>query len=140
MRCEDCGALIKQIHDAVNKRVNNMLRENGLTFTQIRVLMELGEHGGEAVSLKELERFFRVAQPTVVGIVRRLEAKGLVESFTSPDDNRVKLVKLAESGIQFREMNARAIDEMENRLTSALTESERLEFLRMLRTVRESIK
>jgi DNA-binding MarR family transcriptional regulator len=117
-----------------------MLRENGLTFTQIRVLMELGEHNGEPVSLKELERLFYVAQPTVVGIVRRLEAKGLVEGFTSPDDNRVKLVGLTEFGRQFREMNARAIDEMENRLTSALTESERLEFLRMLRTVHESIK
>jgi DNA-binding MarR family transcriptional regulator len=102
--------------------------------------MELGEHSGEAVSLKDLERLFHVAQPTVVGIVRRLEAKGLVEGFASPEDNRVKLVKLTESGGQFREANMRAIDEMENRLTSALTESERLEFLRMLRSVRESIK
>ncbi|MDR1589747.1 MAG: MarR family transcriptional regulator [Oscillospiraceae bacterium] len=140
MRRETCGNLIKQIHDAVGKRVNNLLREDGLTFTQIRVLMELGEHGGEAVSLKELERLFHVAQPTIVGTVRRLEAKGLVEGFISPEDNRVKLVKLTESGGQFREANMRAIDEMENRLTSALTESERLEFLRMLRTVHESIK
>ena len=140
MRCDGYGLLIKQIHDAVGKRVNNSLRENDLTLTQVRVLMELGEGGGGATPLKELERRFHVAQSTVVGIVRRLEEKGLVESLTARDDNRVKLIKLTPEGEGFRETHALAIDEMEKRITSRLTEDERRDLLRVLRAVYESVK
>ena len=33
--------LLKQIHDAVEKEMNNRLRENSLTFTQLGMLREL---------------------------------------------------------------------------------------------------
>ena len=72
-----CGLLIKQIHDAIGKHVNNELREKELTLSQVRVLMELGDNSGGAMPLKELERRLHVAQPTVVGIVHRLEEKGV---------------------------------------------------------------
>jgi DNA-binding MarR family transcriptional regulator len=140
MRCESCGFLIKQIHDAVGKRVNNELRANNLTLTQVRVLMELWEEGGGSIALKELERRFRVAQSTVVGIVHRLEVKGFVEGFTAPDDNRVKLVKLTPEGKKFREKHIRAINEMEKQLISCLSADERRDFLRMLHIVNENAK
>ncbi len=140
MKRESCGLLIKQIHDAVGKHVNNMLREKDLTLAQVRVLMELGNSGGAAVPLKTLERRFHVAQPTVVGVVRRLEAKGLVEGFPDPEDSRVKLVRLTPEGDKFREDNMRAIEETEKRLLSNLTEAEQRELLRMLRTVYDNIK
>jgi DNA-binding MarR family transcriptional regulator len=140
MRHENCGVLIKQIHDAVSKRVNNTLRENGLTLSQMRLLMELGEGGGAAKPLKELERLFGVAQSTIAGIVGRLEAKGFVAGFTAPDDNRVKLVKLTLAGEQLRENNMRTIERMENRMIAGLTETERLEFMRALRVVCKNVK
>jgi DNA-binding MarR family transcriptional regulator len=140
MQHENHGLLIKQIHDAFGKRVNNALREDGLTLTQMRMLMELGENGGTAMPLKELEWRFGVAQPTVVGIVQRLESKGLVAGFAAPEDNRVKLVELTPAGEQFCENSVRAIKEMENRMTARLTEAERRDLLRMLRTVYENIK
>lgn len=140
MQRETCAVLIKQIHDAVGKHVNNALREKDLTMAQVRVLMELGDDDGTAKSLKELERRFRVAQPTVVGVVRRLEAKGLVRGFSDPEDNRVKLVKLTPEGERFREANMREIEEMEKQLLSPLTEEEQRDFLRILRTVYNSIK
>jgi DNA-binding MarR family transcriptional regulator len=140
MQRENYGLLIKQIHDAVGKRANNALRADGLTLTQMRVLTELGENGGGAMPLKELERRFGVAQSTVVGIVRRLEAKGFLYGFTDPEDNRVKLVGLTPAGEQFHENSAQAINEMETRMTARLTEAERRDLLRMLRTVYENVK
>ena len=140
MRHETCGLLIKMIHDSVRKRLDNSLREKDLTLAQVRVLMELGGNSSEAKSLKELERRFRVAQSTIVGIISRLEAKGFVQGFTAPDDNRVKLVKLTPDGEKFREANIREVEEMEEKLVSNLTEFEQQDFLRMLRTVYESIR
>ena len=140
MRPETCGLLIKKIHDAVRKNLDNSLRDKDLTLAQIHVLMVLGDDGANAMPLKELERRFRVAQSTIVGIISRLEAKGFVQGSTDPDDNRVKLVELTPEGEKFREANIREVEEMENRLMSRLTEQEKQEFLRMLRDVYESVQ
>ena len=140
MQCDTCGMLIKKIHDAVGKHINNSLRENDLTHTQVRVLMELGDDRADAMSMKELERRFNVAQSTIVGVVRRLEAKKLVRGFTAPGDNRVKLVSLTPEGEDFRKKNMREIEEMEERLLSRLTEEDKQAFLRMLLTVYNNVK
>ena len=139
MQKDSCGLMIKKIHEAVRKRVDNSLREKDLTLTQIHVLMVLGGEGGEAKSLKELERRFQVAQSTIVGIIGRLETKGFVQGFTAPDDNRVKLVKLTPEGERFREANIKEVEEMEQRLLSNLTNEEKEEFLRMLLLVYDSV-
>ena len=52
----------------------------------------------------------------------------------------MKIVKLTPDGEKFRETNACAIDEMEKKLLSRLAETEQRDFLRMLRTVYESVK
>ena len=140
MKHETCGLLIKQIHDTVRKHLDNSLREKELTLAQVRVLMELGEGEGYTKSLKELERRFNFAQSTIVGIVCRLEAKGFVQGFAAPGDNRVKLVKLTPEGEKFREASIREVEEMEERLISCLTEAEQQDFLRMLRAVHGNIK
>ena len=135
-----CGLLIKQIHDATRKHVDNSLRKKGLTLAQGRVLMVLGEEGGSAIALKELERRFHVAQSTIAGLVQRLEAKGFVEGVTASGDNRVKLVRLTPAGEQFHKANIKEIVEIEQRLLSPLTGQEQEDFLRMLRTVFDGIK
>ncbi len=140
MQRGSCGMLIKQIYDAIGKHVNNALRKNDLTLAQVRLLMELGEDSSAAKSLKELERRFQVSQPTIAGIVRRLEAKGLLHGFTSAEDNRVKLVKLTPEGEVLRQANMREIDEMERRLVLCLSEEEQADLLRMLQIVYKNVK
>jgi len=140
MQRDTCGLLIKKIHDAVGRHVNNALRERGLTLAQVRVLMELRKDEGTAKPLKELERRFHVAQPTVAGVVHRLEAKGLVRSCSDPEDSRVKLVHLTPEGEKFLNANMREIEEMEKRLVKHLTETEQQELLRMLHTVYDNVK
>ena len=140
MKQDSCGFLLKQIHDAIRKRVDNRLRENGLTMTQVRLLMELGDSEDDALSLKELERHFRVAQSTIVGIVLRLEAKGFVQGYVASDDSRVKLVRLTPEGAAIREAHKKEIDELEELLVSGLTEREGLDLLRMLHNVYERIR
>ena len=51
-----CGALLKQIHDGLEKRANNSLRSQGLTMSQVSVLIELYFSPGKQMALKELER------------------------------------------------------------------------------------
>ncbi|MCL2126386.1 MAG: MarR family transcriptional regulator [Oscillospiraceae bacterium] len=140
MQKESCGLLIKQIHDTIRRQADNSLRAKGLTLTQLRVLMELGEDGSDAKPLKELERRFNVAQSTIVGIVHRLEAKGFVHATVAPDDNRVKLVKLTPDGEMFRKTTISEVEQSETHMLSGLTDVEQQYFIRMLRIVYDTIQ
>ncbi len=62
-------------------------------------MTELVNNGKETVSLKEIEGFLGVAQPTAAGIVKRME-KNLVSSYQAADDRRVKMIRITEEGRQ----------------------------------------
>ena len=79
-----CGLLIKQLHDALEKRANNALRSQDLTLTQGTALMALDALDGGTASLKELEQALHIAQSTTVGIVARLEQKNWLKVLSAP--------------------------------------------------------
>ena len=137
---ETCAALIKQINDALEKQANNTLREDDLTMMQVAVLIELDGAEGGTLSMKELEHKFGVAQPTMVGIVKRLQQKGMVDSMTSRSDRRVKLVCLTREGTQKCKRGYLHMENAEDGLLSALDAAEREQFRLMLEKVRASLK
>lgn len=136
---KSCGLLVKQIHDELEKQSNNALRSSDLTLAQMGALLELRGRAEKQMSLKELERSLRVAQSTAAGIVSRLEQKGFVEAFGDPDDRRVKLVRITETGEHCCRSADRSMAETENRLLSGLTETERSILLSLLEKVRDSL-
>ena len=127
-----CGALIKQIHDELEKKANALLRQQDLTLSQMNVLMELEAAPGHQLSLKELEGLLHVAQSTAAGIVARLEHKGFVESFTDENDRRAKKVSITPSGMVCCQNAASHIQDMESQLLSGLTEPEKILFRDLL--------
>lgn len=135
---KDCGALLKQINDELEKNANNALRSQDLTLSQIGALLELYYGEGHEMPLKELERKLHVAQSTTAGIVSRLERKGLVESFGDLQDRRVKMVRLTKTGLERVQASASHRLQAEEKLLSGLTETERTIFFALLKKVRDS--
>ncbi len=130
-----CGALIKQIHDELEKKANALLRQQELTLSQMNVLMELEAAPNHQLSLKELEGLLHVAQSTAAGIVVRLGQKGFVESFTDAGDRRVKMVSITPSGMACCQNAASDVKDMEEQLLSGLTEPEKILFRDLLEKV-----
>lgn len=130
-----CGILIKQICDSIAKVSNNELREKDLTLSQLRYLGYIYESSAKKVPFKELEAYFDVAQPTVVGILRRLEQKGLVKAEQSDTDMRAKTVCITEKGKAVYEESEVRRNEMEEMLLVSLNEDERLQFEEFLQRV-----
>ena len=130
-----CGALIKKVHDEIEKKANALLRQQDLTLSQMNVLMELEASPNHQLTLKELEGLLHVAQSTAAGIVVRLEQKGFAESFTDESDRRVKKVMLTPAGLQCCKNAASDVKEIEAKLLSGLTEAEKLLFLDLLEKV-----
>ena len=135
-----CGALLKQINDIMEKNANNALREQDLTISQSGVLVLLDNEESKTLSFKELEKKFGVAQPTMVGILRRLEQKNLIEVLTDSDDKRIKKAHLTESGVAKCKEGYKHMSMAEELLLSGLSEKEKAEFLRMLIKIRNAME
>lgn len=118
------GLLIKQLHDTLEKQANNSLRADDITMMQIAVLLAVSQAVGQSMSMKELERHFSVAQPTMTGIVKRLTAKGLLEQLASPEDKRIKIVKITEEGIAACEKAAISMNTTEEQILKGFTQEE----------------
>lgn len=135
----DCGFLIKHINDALQRDANNALRAKNLTLGQISVLLQLADAPEREMTLKALEKYLQVAQSTAAGIIVRLEQKGFVEGFDSPEDKRIKMVRLTEKGLACCADSRIHMQQTEERLLAGLTETERIVFAALLKKVSENL-
>lgn len=136
----DCGILIKQINDCLARRANNDLRTSGATLSQIRFMEYIWQKGNNSVPFKEFEAQFKVAQPTVVGIIHRMEKNGLVIIEASDVNGKAKTVRLSAKGLQFHEEAEQHKEEAENMLTAPLTKDERIVLIQLLQKINNGLK
>ena len=135
----DCGALLKQINDIMERNVNNTLRKEGLTLTQSGVLISLDQKECKRATFKELEKEFNVSQPTMLGIIKRLEQKNYLEILCDDDDKRIKIAKLTDSSKEKCKVGYKHMEDSEKFLLQSLSKSEQSDFSVLLKKVRDSI-
>lgn len=138
MHRDHCAAMLRQIHCAMEKRINNAMRADDLTHAQLCLVFALIEKEQGCCPLKQVEKLLRVAQSTTVGIVRRAEEKGLVECFPDPDDRRSKSVRVTRRGHDLYRDTQDKMEKNEELLLTALTPEERDTFRALLTKVRNS--
>lgn len=81
---------------AVTSHYRPMLDELGLTYPQYLVMLALWEDG--ELSMKDLGERLRLDSGTLTPLLKRLEARGLVERRRSVQDERSVLVTPTEAG------------------------------------------
>ena len=69
------GFVVKQINNIYEKEFNNQLRGLGITASQAAVLDYLFNSSKEAVNQKDIEKALSLKNPTVTGILKRLDVK-----------------------------------------------------------------
>lgn len=135
----DCGALIKRINDTLEKNANNELQTQNITFFQFKMLLALLFSENGSARLKELERFFGVAQSTAAGVAVRLEKKGLIDSCPDLHDRRVKRVQITQSGRTLCQNHREAMRQAEANLLRALSREEQEQLRQLLLKVYHSL-
>lgn len=138
MQKETYGIFIHQIHNTLEKSMNNQLRKKGLTLSQMNVLLTLVSVPEKRLSFKELEKRLTLAQSTTAGLISRLEQKGLVAVLGDKDDKRVKYVEITALGTKYCEDAKLEMNDTEEKLVSCLTETERKTFLSLLKKVNDT--
>lgn len=116
--------LVKQVCDALEREVNNAVRAQGLTYSQIQFLLRLSETDGETLALKALESRLGVSQATIAGLAKRLEGKGFIVLLDDATDKRVKHAHLTALGAAKCDEAHEHMDAIESKLTRGLTDIE----------------
>ncbi len=135
-----CGALLKQINDFMEKNANRALKEQDITISQSGVLVLLDKKAEKMATFKELEKSFGVSQPTMVGIINRLEHKELVDILADSDDKRIRRAQLTQKGADKCREGYKHMKVAEDLLLSSLTTEEKKEFLRLLVKIKDSMR
>ncbi|MGW6745606.1 MarR family winged helix-turn-helix transcriptional regulator [Streptomyces sp. NPDC055025] len=113
---------LKRAEQAIIARKAHGVRDLDLTEPQCKVLGYLA--GGVAKSCTQLSREALVTSQTMTGIVKNLEAKGLVERHSSPDHGRVMLVSLTPAGVERAAVASGFSERVERGLREAMSDED----------------
>lgn len=96
---EHVGLLVKFINGRVNTKINKNLAEFNLTGVQHEILCFINRNEHERdVFQKDIEKCLKLTNPTVTGIVKRLEEKEMIVRCPSSNDARYKCLHVTEKG------------------------------------------
>lgn len=124
------------------KRATDRIIEKraGLTAAQANTLhyiMDCSRTG--AVYQKNIEQTFGLRSPSVTGMLKQLEAKGLVRRETDEQDARLKRIVPTEEAWGIQEQIRGCIFEMEDVISDCLSDEERQSLLAVLEKIAEAI-
>lgn len=135
-----CGMLIRQINNALEKRVNNQLKAKDLTISQMSALIEVLNAPGKKLPFKEMEKCLSLAQSTTAGLISRLEQKKLVSVSGDTDDKRIKYVEITSLGEKFCKEARQETDHTEKMLLKNLSAVDRENLLSLLEEVNRTAR
>lgn len=137
MEKEKVSVLIKRSALIFDKYVNQLLVPYQLTSSQFRILMTLYKSPACSVRQADIELAFSMTNPTVTGLIQKLEKNGLVKRIENPKDKRSKLLVLTEYAESRRTEFLALGDSIEKEMTSGLSDAETDELAKLLRKVIE---
>lgn len=118
------SVLIKRSALIFDKYANQLLTPYQLTSSQFRILMILYKAPVRSVRQVDIESAFSMTNPTVTGLIQKLEKSGLVKRVANPEDKRSKLLELTEYAESKREEFIALADSLEQEMTEGLSETE----------------
>ena len=138
-REQPIGLKIKQINTVFEKDFNQMLKSIGITSSQCAVLDFLFTTNIDEVSQRDVEKHLSLKNPTVTGILQRLDEKGFVLCVQNNTDRRKKNIYLTEKAYDIqRKMNSHR-KKMDRILTRGMSPKEIVSFQKQLDKVMSNI-
>ena len=126
--------LIKQLYFLHQQRLNKIVCEFDLTATQTFTLIYLfqSREAGRSVKQKDIEHKMEISNPTVTGILNRLEHKGLIQRVADEKDARVKHIVVTEKALELDCLLRQKFNEADKEMVASLNEEEEKQLQDML--------
>lgn len=123
--------LIKKSSLLFDKYSNQLLAQQDLTASQFKIMLVL-YHSNQPICQGDIEEKFNMTNPTVTGLVQKLEAKGLISRIAKEDDRRVKQLVLTEQALSRKEELLSVEQYLEEMMTRNLSDEEREQLCMLL--------
>ena len=104
--------------------MNERLKKLGITSSQCAVLDYLFHTNKEEVNQRDVEKNLSLKNPTVTGILKRMEEKGFILSVPNASDKRKKNIYLTEKAYDIQRKMDADRRKLDKRLTIGLTKKE----------------
>ncbi len=132
---------IFRLNNALIKQKNRHMAEYGLTSIQADVLVfVLMNYQKREVNQLDVQAVFKLTNPTVSGIVDRLEEKGFIKRVRSEKDARFRSLVALPKGIALEDTLRNSAAEAENYLVQNMSEAEQAEFERLLKVALDTVE
>ena len=118
------GFIVKQINNVYEKELNERLRKIGITSSQCAVLDYLFRTSKEEVSQRDVEKNLNLKNPTVTGILKRLDEKGYLLCVPNANDRRKKNIYLTEKAYDIQRRMDADRRKLDRELTRGMTKRE----------------
>ena len=135
------GKILKIVSNYMDKDMNNCLSDYNITRSQMGILIyiQVAECKNIEANQVDSEIEFNLKNPTVTGIINRLEEKGYIKRVRSDKDKRYNKLELTESGREILNKGKRKAQENEEKLLKILTDDEIKELKRILTKIVNNI-
>ncbi len=131
------GYSVKRLQQALRTAADGVLRPLGLTMPQYAALSALAAEPG--MSNSELARRCFVTRQTMNDLLAGLRRADLVTRAAHPRDGRVRQIELTAAARDVLERSDRAVADVEERMISGLTATQRRELLSLLSTCAQGL-
>lgn len=136
-----CGGF-KIINNYFENQLNLGLAEYNLTRSQMDVLifLKINEKKNIETNQKDIEKALSLKNPTVTGILDRLEDKGYIKRNVSSKDKRLKRITLTSASNEILLKSRNHAKKIEEKILSSLSDEEKDELLKLLDKIKINIK
>ena len=126
------GPRIKRISNALDRKRTLDLEDMDLTSSQGMVLGYLIRRRDESVCTGDIGRHFGLTNPTVSGILQRLESKGFITYEAAEGDRRKKRIRITDRATDCHQHIRARFLETEALLASAMSPEELTTLLELM--------
>lgn len=127
------GHMLRRAHQRYQSVFQECANGLGLTGPQFALLLRLAEQ--KRATQNHLGRLAAMDSATVQGVVRRLEARGLLRATADPLDRRIRILSITAAGARLLRAAEEAGRRANEALLAPLSPAERAQLLALLRRI-----
>jgi DNA-binding MarR family transcriptional regulator len=124
---------VRRLYLLMTQRIDDVLKPHGLARTQWQVLSRVERAG--TLSQKDLQCALKIESATLTGVVDVLASKGWLERLGSPDDKRLRVLRLTPAGEERLAQIPDPYIALEERMLRDVTDKNRAHVLKTLETM-----
>jgi DNA-binding MarR family transcriptional regulator len=124
--------LISKVHQKLLTSLQKSFSESGIEVTPIQVMLLFFLQQSNGLSLTQISQGLMLENPTVTGLIDRLEKSGYVKRSDHPNDRRVYLVHLTEKGNKVAKKALPIVKKLNEQIKEGYSKAEIEDFKKVL--------